>query len=70
MNERRAEVQRNMARMQLDEVEAIITALRDSREVAYRCGSKIAVVSTVTASRAERQLWDLKRRFLTGLAEG
>lgn len=68
MTERRAEVQRKMAERQIAEVSMLITQLRDAVDVAERCRAGIAVVSAGTASRAARNLEDLRTRFLVGLA--
>ena len=70
MNERRAEVQRNMAQRQMAEVNMLIVQLRDAVTVAEKCRAGIAVVSAGTAARAARNLEDLQKRFLAGLAEG
>ena len=70
MNKRRAEVQKQMAEMQLEEVSRLIVQLRDAVDVAERCKAGIAVISSGTAARAARNLEDLRKRFLTGLAEG
>ena len=70
MNERRAEVQRKMAERQIAEVSMLITQLRDAEDVAERCGSGIAVLSKGTVSKAAKNLEDLQKRFLKGLAEG
>ena len=70
MNERRAEVQRKMAQRQMAEVGRLIIQLRDAVDVAERCRAGIAVVTAGTAARAARNLEDLQKRFLSGLAEG
>ena len=70
MNERRAEVQRKMAQRQIAEVSRLIIQLRDAVDVAERCRAGIAVVTAGTAARAARNLEDLQKRFLSGLAEG
>ena len=70
MNERRAEVQRKMAQRQMAEVSRLIIQLRDAVDVAERCRAGIAVVTAGTAARAARNLEDLQKRFLPGLAEG
>lgn len=70
MSERRAEVQRQMAKRQITEVETLIIQLRDAVKVSEMCRAGIAVVSAGTAARAARNLEDLQKRFLTGLAEG
>ena len=70
MNERRAEVQRKMAQRQMAEVSRLIIQLRDAVDVAERCRAGIAVVTAGTAARAARNLEDLQKRFLSGLAEG
>ena len=70
MNERRAEVQKQLAQQQLAEVRKLITQMRDAVDVADRCNSGIAVISAGTAAKAVRNLEDLQKRFLTGLAEG
>ena len=44
--------------------------LRDAVKVSEMCRAGIAVVSAGTAARAARNLEDLHKRFLTGLAEG
>ena len=48
----------------------LIVQLRDAVTVAEKCRAGIAVVSAGTAARAARNLEDLQKRFLTGLAEG
>ena len=68
MNDRRAEVQRKMAERQITEVSTLIMQLRDAVDVAERCRAGIAVVSAGTAARAARNLEDLRKRFLVGLA--
>lgn len=70
MSERRAEVQRQMAKRQITEVETLIIQLRDAVKVSEMCRAGIAVVSAGTAARAARNLEDLQKRFLMGLAEG
>ena len=68
MNERRAEVQRKMAERQITEVSQLIIQLKDAVDVAERCRAGIAIVSAGTAARAARNLEDLRKRFLVGLA--
>ena len=70
MNERREEFQRKMAQRQMAEVSRLIIQLRDAVDVAERCRAGIAVVTPGTAARAARNLEDLQKRFLSGLAEG
>lgn len=70
MSERRAEVQRQMAQRQMAEVNTLIIQLRDAVKVSEMCRAGVAVVSAGTAARAARNLEDLQKRFLTGLAEG
>ena len=69
MNERRAEIQRQMVRRQIAEVSTLIIQLKDAVTVAEQCRAGIAVVSAGTAARAARNLEDLEKRFLTGLAQ-
>jgi len=70
MTERRAEVQRKLAKQQMAEVNRLIIQMRDAVDVAERCQKGIAVVSYGTAKLAVKNLEDLQKRFLTGLAEG
>lgn len=67
MNERRAEVQRNMARRQMAEVDLLIKNI-DSWIKFGR--SEFVVLRVPEAVKVKRNLEDLQKRFLAGLAEG
>ena len=70
MNVSREDVQRQMVKRQIGEVDMLITQLRDAATVSELCETELAVISRTTAARAARNLEDLQKRFLTGLAEG
>ena len=70
MNERRAQVQRQMAQRQIVEVNQLILILKRAANKADMSQGGVARVSSETAAVAVRNLEDLRDRFLTGLAEG
>lgn len=69
MNERRAEIQKQLAQRQMAEVNQLILVLKIAANKAAMSPSGIAYVSEGTAKVAVRNLEDLRDRFLTGLAQ-
>ena len=66
MDNRRAEIQRQMAVNQIREINKVVQQLQDMLDVAVMCDSAVVVISRPTAKRAIRNLQDFEKRYLVG----
>lgn len=66
MKGRRTEVQRQLVISQIQEINRVITQLKDAIDVSVMCDAAAVVISRPAASRAIRNLEDFERRYLVG----